>query len=280
MLLKVAMFLLPSSLLGWLSNWICFAATYHDKSFFRFYLNLIAVRHFDLIADRTSEFQTTSGPKFSTYPLSIASPSLNNAGSAGYNTPSSEPSSEAFEYRQGTMNSMPLALSLDTSADAFLESPSRTIAMICRRSSSLKKNQLDNEWGGTSTDVSSKSALTRNRTTTMYNQSSCLMHLLHVDFDFISIFRTCFDAASSSSSSSHRRRPLHSRPRTEISYGFFAVADAVAATLHCRAVHVMGEHPSLLSGCASTRVYVREAADDWIFLRSYLGFSYVHTDSS
>ena len=35
----------------------------------------------------------------------------------------------------------------------------------------------------------------------------------------------------------------------------------------------------ILSGCASTRVYVWEAADDWIFLRSYLGFSYVHTDS-
>ncbi len=44
--------------------------------------------------------------------------------------------------------------------------------------------------------------------------------------------------------------------------------------------NVMGEHPSLLSGCASTRVYVRKAADGWIFLRSYLGFSYVHTDSS
>jgi hypothetical protein len=42
----------------------------------------------------------------------------------------------------------------------------------------------------------------------------------------------------------------------------------------------MGEHPSLLSGCTSTRVYVREAAEDWIFLRSYLGFSYTHTDSS
>jgi hypothetical protein len=42
---------------------------------------------------------------------------------------------------------------------------------------------------------------------------------------------------------------------------------------------VMGEHPSLLSACASTRVYVRKAADDWIFLRSYLDFSYVHTDS-
>ncbi len=41
----------------------------------------------------------------------------------------------------------------------------------------------------------------------------------------------------------------------------------------------MGEHPSLLSGCASTRVYVRRAADDWIFLRSYLGFFYVRTDS-
>jgi hypothetical protein len=31
---------------------------------------------------------------------------------------------------------------------------------------------------------------------------------------------------------------------------------------------VMGEHPSLLSGCASTRVYIRKAADDRIFLRS------------
>ncbi len=27
------------------------------------------------------------------------------------------------------------------------------------------------------------------------------------------------------------------------------------------------------------RVYVRQAADGWIFLRSYLGFSYVCTDS-
>jgi hypothetical protein len=41
----------------------------------------------------------------------------------------------------------------------------------------------------------------------------------------------------------------------------------------------MGEHPSLLSGCAKTRVCVGEAAVGWIFLRSYLGFSYVHTDS-
>ena len=41
----------------------------------------------------------------------------------------------------------------------------------------------------------------------------------------------------------------------------------------------MGEHPSLLSGCASLRVYVHKAADGWIFLRSYLGFSYVRTDS-
>jgi hypothetical protein len=31
--------------------------------------------------------------------------------------------------------------------------------------------------------------------------------------------------------------------------------------------------PSLLIGCASTRVYVRGAADGWIFLRSYLDFS-------
>ena len=42
----------------------------------------------------------------------------------------------------------------------------------------------------------------------------------------------------------------------------------------------MGEHPSLLRGCASTRVYICKAADGWIFLRSYLGFSYVRTDSS
>ncbi len=39
-----------------------------------------------------------------------------------------------------------------------------------------------------------------------------------------------------------------------------------------------GECPSLLSGCASTRVYVRGAADGWIFLRPYLGF-YVRIDS-
>jgi hypothetical protein len=37
--------------------------------------------------------------------------------------------------------------------------------------------------------------------------------------------------------------------------------------------------PITLSGCASTRVYVRGAADGWIFLRSYLGFSYVRTGS-
>ncbi len=37
--------------------------------------------------------------------------------------------------------------------------------------------------------------------------------------------------------------------------------------------------PSLSIGCASTRVYVREATDGWIFLRSYLDFSYVHTGS-
>ncbi len=37
--------------------------------------------------------------------------------------------------------------------------------------------------------------------------------------------------------------------------------------------------PIILSGCASTRVYVRGAADGWIFLRSYLGFSYVRTGS-
>ena len=34
-----------------------------------------------------------------------------------------------------------------------------------------------------------------------------------------------------------------------------------------------------LSGCASTRVYVRGADDGWILLRSYLGFSYVCTGS-
>ncbi len=37
--------------------------------------------------------------------------------------------------------------------------------------------------------------------------------------------------------------------------------------------------PSLLIGCASMRVYVREATDGWIFLRSYLDFSYVGTGS-
>ncbi len=31
---------------------------------------------------------------------------------------------------------------------------------------------------------------------------------------------------------------------------------------------------------ASTRVYVRKAADGWIFLRSYLDFSYVRTGSN
>ncbi len=36
---------------------------------------------------------------------------------------------------------------------------------------------------------------------------------------------------------------------------------------------------SLLIGCISTRVYVREATDGWIFLRSYLDFSYVRTGS-
>ena len=41
----------------------------------------------------------------------------------------------------------------------------------------------------------------------------------------------------------------------------------------------MGEHPSSLSGSASTRVYIRKAADGWIFLRSYLGFCYVCTGS-
>ncbi len=33
-----------------------------------------------------------------------------------------------------------------------------------------------------------------------------------------------------------------------------------------------GNMPSLLIGSASTRVYVREATDGWIFLRSYLDF--------
>ena len=33
-----------------------------------------------------------------------------------------------------------------------------------------------------------------------------------------------------------------------------------------------GTCPSSLSGCASTRVYVCEATDGWIFLRSYLDF--------
>ena len=41
----------------------------------------------------------------------------------------------------------------------------------------------------------------------------------------------------------------------------------------------MEEHPSLLSGRASTRVYVCGAADNWIFLMSYIGSSYVRTDS-
>ncbi len=41
----------------------------------------------------------------------------------------------------------------------------------------------------------------------------------------------------------------------------------------------MGEHPSLSICCASTRVYVCGAADGWIFLRSYLDFSYVGTGS-
>ncbi len=41
----------------------------------------------------------------------------------------------------------------------------------------------------------------------------------------------------------------------------------------------MGEHPSLLSGHTITKVYVRGAADNWIFLRSFKGFSYVCNDS-
>ncbi len=40
-----------------------------------------------------------------------------------------------------------------------------------------------------------------------------------------------------------------------------------------------GNMPSFLIGCASTRVYVRKAADGWIFLRSYPDFSYVRTGS-
>jgi hypothetical protein len=40
-----------------------------------------------------------------------------------------------------------------------------------------------------------------------------------------------------------------------------------------------GNIPSLLIGCTSTRVYVRGVADGWIFLRSYLDFSYVCTGS-
>ena len=35
----------------------------------------------------------------------------------------------------------------------------------------------------------------------------------------------------------------------------------------------------MINSCASTRVYLHEAADGWIYLRSYLGFSYVRTDS-
>ena len=38
-----------------------------------------------------------------------------------------------------------------------------------------------------------------------------------------------------------------------------------------------GGTPSSLSGSASTRVYVRKAADGWILLRSYLDFCYVRT---
>ncbi len=37
--------------------------------------------------------------------------------------------------------------------------------------------------------------------------------------------------------------------------------------------------PSLSIGCASARVYIRKATDGWIFLRSYLDFSYVRTGS-
>ncbi len=40
-----------------------------------------------------------------------------------------------------------------------------------------------------------------------------------------------------------------------------------------------GNMPSCLIGSESTRVYVRKATDDWIFLRSYLDFSYVRTGS-
>ncbi len=38
--------------------------------------------------------------------------------------------------------------------------------------------------------------------------------------------------------------------------------------------------PSLSIGCTSTSVYVREATDGWIFLWSYLDFSYVRTGSN
>jgi hypothetical protein len=38
-----------------------------------------------------------------------------------------------------------------------------------------------------------------------------------------------------------------------------------------------GGTPSSLIGSTSMRVYVRKAADSWIFLRSYLGFCYVCT---
>ena len=42
---------------------------------------------------------------------------------------------------------------------------------------------------------------------------------------------------------------------------------------------MLGEYPSLLNGCTSTRVYVPGAADVWIFVRSYICFSYVRADS-
>ncbi len=41
-----------------------------------------------------------------------------------------------------------------------------------------------------------------------------------------------------------------------------------------------GNMPSLSTGSASTRVYAHKATDSWIFLRSYLDFSYVRTGSN
>ncbi len=55
--------------------------------------------------------------------------------------------------------------------------------------------------------------------------------------------------------------------------------DKILPTVQPNKELVTGEHPSLLIGCANMRVYVRGAADGWIFLRSNLGFSYVRTGS-